>query len=97
MPPLDVMELKHSDRVYSEFPRVRTPIAAAFCSLSANDGRASKHLFVVVQERLRHSTISMTLDTYSHVVPGGQERAVADLKARLFGGSRTKGPSKSPP
>ena len=29
----------------------------------------------VVQERLGHSTISVTLDIYSHVVPGMQERA----------------------
>ena len=29
----------------------------------------------VVQERLGHSTISITLDTYSHVAPGIQEAA----------------------
>jgi integrase len=29
----------------------------------------------VVQERLGHSTISTTLDTYSHVAPGLQEAA----------------------
>ncbi len=29
----------------------------------------------VVQERLGHSTISITLDTYSHVTPGLQEAA----------------------
>jgi integrase len=29
----------------------------------------------VVQERLGHSTISVTLDTYSHVMPGLQEAA----------------------
>jgi len=29
----------------------------------------------IVQERLGHSTIAMTLDTYSHVVPGLQEAA----------------------
>ena len=29
----------------------------------------------VVQERLGHSQISITLDTYSHVVPGLQEKA----------------------
>ncbi len=39
----------------------------------------------VVQERLGHSTISMTLDTYSHVVPGMQEQAVQNLQSRLFG------------
>jgi integrase len=29
----------------------------------------------VVQERLGHANISMTLDTYSHVLPGLQEAA----------------------
>ena len=29
----------------------------------------------IVQERLGHSTISITLDTYSHVAPGLQEAA----------------------
>jgi integrase len=29
----------------------------------------------IVQERLGHSTISMTLDIYSHVAPGLQEAA----------------------
>ena len=33
----------------------------------------------VVQERLGHSTISMTADTYSHVTPGLQKKA-----ARMF-------------
>ena len=29
----------------------------------------------IVQERLGHSTISVTLDTYSHVAPGLQQAA----------------------
>jgi integrase len=37
----------------------------------------------VVQERLGHSTIRMTLDTYSHVIPGMQEKATQKLD-RLF-------------
>lgn len=37
----------------------------------------------VVQERLGHSTIAMTLDTYSHVVPGLQEKAAAKLSSVL--------------
>ncbi len=48
----------------------------------------------VVQERLGHSTISMTLDTYSHVVPGLQEKAVADLQNRLFGEQRVGAESR---
>ncbi len=31
----------------------------------------------IVQERLGHATISVTLDTHSHVVPGLQEAAAA--------------------
>jgi integrase len=33
----------------------------------------------IVQERLGHSTIAMTLDTYSHVVPGLQEAAAVSF------------------
>jgi integrase len=33
----------------------------------------------VVQERLGHSSVQITLDTYSHVAPGIQEKAVARL------------------
>lgn len=39
----------------------------------------------VVQERLGHSTVGMTLDTYSHTVRGMQEQAVAAFEDRLFG------------
>lgn len=37
----------------------------------------------VVSERLGHSTIGITLDTYSHVMPGMQESAMAGLDASL--------------
>jgi integrase len=37
----------------------------------------------VVQERLGHSTITLTLDTYTHVVPGMQELASSRLEALL--------------
>jgi integrase len=37
----------------------------------------------VVQERLGHSKISMTLDTYSHVLPGMQQDAAERLDAAL--------------
>ncbi len=39
----------------------------------------------VVQERLGHASIAMTLDIYSHIVPGMQEEAVRNLEVRLFG------------
>jgi len=31
----------------------------------------------IVQERLGHASIQITLDTYSHVAPGLQEKAAA--------------------
>ena len=38
----------------------------------------------VVQDLLGHSTITMTLDTYSHILPGIQEEAAKRLD-RLLG------------
>ena len=38
----------------------------------------------IVQEMLGHSTITLTLDTYSHVVPGHHEEA-ADEMEKIFG------------
>jgi integrase len=37
----------------------------------------------VVQERLGHASIGITLDTYSHIVPGMQEAAAAKVAALL--------------
>jgi integrase len=37
----------------------------------------------IVQERLGHSQISLTLDTYSHVLPSMQKEAAGKLD-RLF-------------
>ena len=37
----------------------------------------------VVSERLGHSTVAFTLDTYSHVMPGMQEDAAAKVAALL--------------
>ncbi len=39
----------------------------------------------VVSERLGHAGVGITLDTYSHVLPGMQERAAERLETRLFG------------
>ena len=35
----------------------------------------------IVSERLGHSNIGITLDTYSHVLPGMQEDAIAAFNA----------------
>ena len=37
----------------------------------------------IVQERLGHSTIAITLDTYSHVLKGMQEDAVERVDGAL--------------
>lgn len=50
----------------------------------------------VVQERLGHTTIGMTLDTYSHVMPGMQEQAARQLEERLLGQGSTDGPVARP-
>lgn len=39
----------------------------------------------IVQERLGHEDISVTLNLYSHVMPGMQEKVVEDFAATLFG------------
>jgi integrase len=39
----------------------------------------------VVSERLGHSSVTMTLDTYSHVLPNMQKTATAKLEQMLFG------------
>jgi integrase len=41
----------------------------------------------VVSERLGHSGIALTLDTYSHVMPGMQKEASEAIDRRLFGAS----------
>ena len=44
----------------------------------------------IVQERLGHSTISMTLDTYSHVLPGLQEAAARRFDEGLARPAKTE-------
>jgi integrase len=41
----------------------------------------------VVQERLGHSSIGITLDTYSHVVQGMQAEAAAKVAGLLLSGN----------
>jgi integrase len=37
----------------------------------------------IVSERLGHSSIALTLDTYSHVLPGLQEAAAQEIEDML--------------
>lgn len=41
----------------------------------------------VVSDRLGHSSVSITLDVYSHVIPGLQEDAAAKVAALVYGAS----------
>ena len=51
---------------------------------------AETTVFKIVQERLGHSTIAITLDTYSHVAPGLQE-AAANLFDDVLGNKMKHG------
>ncbi len=48
----------------------------------------------VVQERLGHSTSAVTLNIYSHVLPGMQEEAARRLEAQLMGRALGAGDSR---
>jgi integrase len=48
----------------------------------------------LVQERLGHSTIAITMDTYSHVTPG-QDAVAADVMAQAVFGARGSAPAGS--
>ena len=43
----------------------------------------------IVSERLGHSRVALTMDTYSHVIPGMQEGAAAAIDA-AFGAALDK-------
>jgi integrase len=45
----------------------------------------------VVSERLGHSNIALTLDTYSHVLPTMQQKATAKLEIMLYDERHTIG------
>lgn len=40
----------------------------------------------VISERLGHSSVSITLDTYSHAIPAMQETAASLIAALVLGG-----------
>lgn len=66
----------------SGVPRIRLhDLRHTWASLALAAGVNPK----VVSERLGHATVSFTLDTYSHVMPGLQEDAAARVAALLRG------------
>ena len=48
----------------------------------------------MIQEILGHSSIKITMDTYSHVIPGMQEEAAERLQRLLFGSTPVTLPSE---
>jgi integrase len=44
----------------------------------------------VVSERLGHSSVAFTLDTYGHLMPGMEEGAAAKLNGLFGAAGRTK-------
>lgn len=84
----------HPDRVSKLFethiaavdglPRIRLhDLRHTHASLALQAGVHPK----VVSERLGHSTIALTLDTYSHAIPAMQEDAAERVAALVFGGA----------
>jgi len=51
----------------------------------------------VVSERLGHANIAITMDTYSHVLPGMDERAASAVARLILGPPRSEQPSAVKP
>jgi integrase len=65
----------------ADLPRIRFhDLRHTHATLALEGGIQSR----VVSERLGHSTVAMTLDTYSHVLPGLQEAAAERFAKLLF-------------
>ena len=64
-------------------PAARRP--AQLCDRRA--GR--RHPAKIVSERLGHANVQITLDTYSHVIPGLDEHAAATVARLILEGSET--------
>ena len=61
-------------------PKIRAhDLRHTFATLLLSKGTHPK----IVQEMLGHANISMTLDTYSHVMPTMQDEAIAALEGAL--------------
>lgn len=81
----------HPQRFYERFdqqvraaglPRIRLhDLRHTHATLALQAGVHPK----VVSERLGHSSVAITLDTYSHVVPAMEEEAAAKVAAVVFG------------
>lgn len=66
----------------SDLPKIRLhDLRHSYATISLKAGVHPK----VFSERLGHSTVSFTLDRYSHAVPGMQEDAAENVAGLIFG------------
>jgi hypothetical protein len=66
-------------------PRIRLhDLRHSYATAALAAGIAAK----VVSERLGHATIAITMDTYSHVLPGLDERAAATVAQLILEGDQ---------
>jgi integrase len=80
--PQSVSQAFERRRNYAEVPTIRFhDLRHTHATLMLSAGVHPK----VVQERLGHASIQITLDTYSHVMPGMQADAAARVGAMVFG------------
>ena len=81
--------LAHSDRVRQlGLPPIRLhDLRHGWATLALATGVHPK----VVQERLGHATIGVTLDIYSHVTAGMHSDAAEQIAASIFGGADSVG------
>lgn len=76
-----ILDKIDEDESIQNFPRIRFhDLRHTHATLLLKRGIHAK----IVQERLGHSSITITLDTYSHVLPGLQEAALKGLGKDIF-------------
>jgi integrase len=81
--PTTVAALREQHVRRAGLPKIRLhDLRHSYASAALAAGIAAK----VVSERLGHATIAITLDTYSHVLPGLDERAAATVAQLILEG-----------
>jgi integrase len=81
-PPDPVQPLVHRSRAAAGLPRIRLhDLRHSYATAALSAGIPAK----VVSERLGHANVSITLDTYSHVLPAQQEDAANAVAALILG------------
>ena len=75
-------ELVEPDLRAAGLPRIRFhDLGHTYASVSLQEGISPR----IVSERSGHSSTGITLDVYSHLLPGLQEEAAARVATRILG------------